>query len=187
MGYQDHEGFAIVFLILEVQACSKSIKKIFDCEKGRLFDSIFIETQDKLDGLQFFDKVNKDEMLESKGLIVTIMGQVEKGVIKADKKVFFFVDESFDIVDSLIFKIVGVGGVHWEELFGDRSFIGKEEEDSLCMIGEERDETNELFDGLVWQIDLYFRFGLGFIQLDNGNGIEFLWLQGARLHAYALY
>jgi hypothetical protein len=112
MGYQDHEGFAIVFLILEVQACSKSIKKIFDCEEGRLFDSIFIKTQDKLDGLQFFDKVNKDEMLDSKGLIVTIMGQVEKGVVKADKKVFFFVDKSFDIVDSLIFKIVGVGGVH---------------------------------------------------------------------------
>lgn len=112
MGYQDHEGFAIIVLIFEVKACSKSIKKIFDCEKGRFFDGIFIETKDKLDGLQFFDKVNKDEMLDSKGLIVTIMGQVKKGVIKADKKVFFFVDESFDIVDSLILKIVGIGRVH---------------------------------------------------------------------------
>ncbi len=82
-------------------------------------------------------------------LNATVIGQVEKSVIKANKKVFFLIDERFDVVNSKLTKIDSRGGVHLEELFWDRGLIGKEEADGFGIVWEERDESDEFSDGLM--------------------------------------
>lgn len=139
---KNHEAFSIVFSLLEIKGVGESVDGIFDYEKSGLFDSIFIETEDELDGDEFFKEVKKDEMLFGQWLIISLIDKIDKRLIESDHEGFLLIDKGFEVGDSEGLKMSTRGGVKGEELFGDWALVGEYEANDVGVVGEHGDKMD---------------------------------------------